>query len=260
MTEEKKQQRDNVRFLVRTMYSFQKNRIQTSNRLQKRKDGENQAIPEGQESQLDALSVLDMVDILDNAKDLEKKLNKKIEQAVKGIPIYEEFLKTVKGCGPVMSAVLISEIDIEEATTRSKIWQYAGLNPAMVRGKKRKGDETVLTDTMIRGDKLTAGFVAPYNTFLKSKLLGVLADCFIKSKSPYTDYYYNMKERLKNSSNEYKEGKKWSEETDAHINNAAKRYMVKMFLGDLYEKWRELEGLEVRKGYQEEYLGHVHRA
>jgi len=36
--------------------------------------------------------------------------------------------------------------------------------------------------------------------------------------------------------------------------------MVKMFLKDLYVAWRELEGLEIRRPYEEEYLGRVHHA
>jgi hypothetical protein len=34
--------------------------------------------------------------------------------------------------------------------------------------------------------------------------------------------------------------------------------MIKMFVKDLYVAWRTIEGLEVRKPYQEEYLGKVH--
>ena len=50
--------------------------------------------------------------------------------------------------------------------------------------------------------------------------------------------------------------KKWKDETKAHINMAAQRYMMKMFLQDLYGVWRKLEGLPVREPYQKEYLGH----
>ena len=34
--------------------------------------------------------------------------------------------------------------------------------------------------------------------------------------------------------------------------------MIKMFLKDLYIAWRTLEGLEVRKPYEEEYLNRKH--
>jgi hypothetical protein len=46
--------------------------------------------------------------------------------------------------------------------------------------------------------------------------------------------------------------------SDAHRHNAALRYMCKMFLTELYVKWRTIEGLSVRAPYAEEYLGRVH--
>lgn len=46
--------------------------------------------------------------------------------------------------------------------------------------------------------------------------------------------------------------------SDGHRHNAAKRYMVKMFLLGLYKKWRELEGLPVREPYSEEFGGKTH--
>ena len=36
------------------------------------------------------------------------------------------------------------------------------------------------------------------------------------------------------------------------------RYMVKMFLADLYKEWRKIEGLPVEPSYHEKKHGHVH--
>jgi hypothetical protein len=44
----------------------------------------------------------------------------------------------------------------------------------------------------------------------------------------------------------------------AHRHMAAQRYMVKMFLMALWEKWRTLEGLSIREPYAKEYLGIEH--
>lgn len=41
--------------------------------------------------------------------------------------------------------------------------------------------------------------------------------------------------------------------SDKHVHMAAMRYMVKMFLYELYRRWRTYEGLEVRVPYSEEY-------
>ena len=250
------EQKKKIRELVEVYYDYQDCRIGTSNRLAMKKDGEeqNKEFP-----QVPLQEIPEIVDILDNARDLENNISKLIKNELKGIPVYEKFLKKVKGCGPITSAVLLSYIDIEKATNASKIVQYAGLNSGMVFGKKKneKGEIVVTTD-LVRGDKHTKGYILPYNKKLKAKMLGVLADCFVKSKSQYKVYYDNYKNRLSNSE-AFVNGtdRKWKDEPKAHIERASRRYMVKIFLQDLYGVWRSLEGLEVREPYQKEYLGHT---
>ena len=195
-----------------------------------------------------------------------------LKQVLKRFPIYNEFLAKVKGVGPVAAGWIVAEYDIHKATTVSKMWQFTGLNPGLVPGKKRveNPDGTfhyVSTNKMIRGDKLTPGFVAPFNKGLRVALLGVMADGFIKAQNYYAlEFYYPYKKRLANSDSIVKEGQKggkvkeipWKEATAGHRDQAAKRYMIKMFLKDLYTTWRGLEGLTVREPYQEQYLGHKH--
>ncbi len=251
-----KEQKKKIRELVEVYYDYQDCRIGTSNRLAVKKDGEeqNKEFP-----QVPLKEIPEIVDILDNARDLENNISKLIKNELKGIPVYEKFLKKVKGCGYIMSAVLISYIDIEKATNASKIVQYAGLNSGMVLGKKKNEKrEIVVTSDLVRGDKPTKGYLLPYNKKLKTKLLGVLADCFIKCNSQYKVYYDNYKTRLSNSE-AFVNGtnKKWKDEPKVHIERASRRYMVKIFLQDLYGVWRSLEGLEVREPYQKEYLGHT---
>ena len=256
MNEERRQ---TIRHLVKIREDYQKLRIASDNRLGKKADGTDQTtVPEAYTNK----DAIDLVDIKDATRDIEKKLDRKIAKAIEHVPVYRDFLKGVKGIGPMTAAVIISEIDIEKATNVSKIWQYAGCNAGLVRGKKKKGDETIQTTDLIRGDRPTAGYLLPYNKFLKTKLLGVMADCFIKCKSPYTEYYYNMKTRLEQSEKPVNgdPSKHWKDETSAHRNNYARRYMVKIFLIDLYRNWREIEGLPVRDLYMEEYLGKKHNA
>jgi len=56
---------------------------------------------------------------------------------LKRFDIYNEWLLDVKGVGTISAAHIIGEIDIYKAKTVSKIWQYCGLNPSKIRGKKR---------------------------------------------------------------------------------------------------------------------------
>jgi hypothetical protein len=76
-----------------------------------------------------------------------------------------------------------------------------------------------------------------------------------------------MKTRLESSDNKVLEISKagakpkeveWKEAKKAHRHRAAMRYMLKMFLKDLYVAWRKIEGLEVREPYAVEYLGKRH--
>lgn len=92
-----------------------------------------------------------------------------------------------------------------------------------------------------------------FNSFLKSKLMGVLAPSFLKQgrDSQYAAEYYNYKNRLMNHPGHKDKAK-------GHIHNMALRYMIKRFLVDLYKAWREMEGLAVAPEYSEEKLGIIH--
>ena len=249
-----------IRIMTRMYYDYQDERIALDNRMGQKKDG----TPKKKAPERDDAYLLTLLARRDELDALCNGIEKEVAKLVKQTPLWKEFLVNVNGVGIMMAAVILSEIDIYKATTVSKIWQFAGMNPGMVIGKqwkKVKGKKTlVTTGTLIRGDKKTKDFVRPYNEFLKAKLLGVLGSSFLKSKSPYAEFYYNMRQRL--------EAKNWGEDAKNpsdknhpkanHQHKAANRYMVKMFLIDLYVAWRTIEGLPVRAPYQEEYLGHKH--
>lgn len=262
--------RQAVRMLVRLRDDFQAMRKRIDNRLGRKADGSEQDVDERAFRPEDLDSFTSVADV---ARGQEAAIEKMLLKVLKRFPVYTEFLASVKGVGPIAAGWIIAEFDIERATTVSKMWQFAGLNPGMVRGKKRHelGDgkfDIEVTDTMVRGDRKTPGFVAPFNGRLRTALVGVMADGFIKAQNHYAlEYYYPLKERLANSANEVEERKggksqhkPWSEVSKGHRDRAAKRYMVKMFLLDLYKAWREIEGLHVRPSYQEEKLGHIHGA
>lgn len=263
-----------MKIAVKAYYDFQEMRLQMGGRLKVKKDGADQKIPDGQgEYVITERDREFLTGLYGVADDQDVLIEKWIAKQLKGVPVWTEFLKNVKGVGPIIAAVLITEFDIHRATTVSKMWQFAGLNPTPVRGMKwvktakpktyqpkdgdvirRMGDRVLVrTHDMVRGDRLTSGYMSPFNGFLRTKLCGVLAGSFIKSKSPYSRFYYDMKQRYENEDG-------WSDETKMHRHRAATRYMIKMFLIDLYKAWRELEGLPVRPSYQEEYLDHKHVA
>ena len=269
-----------VRAFVKARMDFQHMRKAMSNRIGKKADGTNQDITDGRSFMADDVEAFKSY--AEAAKKQEAKIARDLEKALKRFPIYNDFLSTVKGVGPISAGWIIGNFNIDVATTVSKMWQYAGLNPGNVRGKKRiskskhKGEPIfrevegkdgnkeliVLTDEMVKGDRPTPGFVLPYNKPLRTALVGVMADGFIKAQSPYClEFYYPYKNRLEQkeaSVTHLKKDVPWMDVSKGHRDRAAKRYMIKMFIKDLYVAWRTIEGLPVREPYQVEYLGHKH--
>jgi hypothetical protein len=95
--------------------------------------------------------------------------------------------------------------------------------------------------------------------------MGVLATSFLRAgDNPYRVVYDNYKHRLEQHPNwqdkviPQEKGKDKVQSEKGHRHNAALRFMVKVFLIDLYAKWREIEGLPVSLPYHEAKLGMVH--
>lgn len=201
-----------------------------------------------------SLTELALVDSYVKLEAMEVEQNKAITKALKGIPIYDEFLSQVNGCGPLSSAVIISEIDIGKAKYASSLWRLAGYDVAKDgQGRSRRKEhleEVSYTDR--QGDTVQRKSLT-FNPMLKTKLY-LLGTSFLKVKeSPYKDVYYDYKNRLENHATH-------KDKTKGHRHNMAIRYMVKRFLVDLYIAWRTLEGLEVHKEYSEAKLGYQHKS
>jgi hypothetical protein len=167
------------------------------------------------------------------------------------IPIYTEFLDGVRGIGPAMAAVIVSTLDPHKAQYVSDFWAYAGLDVASDgRGRSRRKEHLVEREyTNAAGEQATRMSIT-YNPWLKTKLMGVLASSFLRSNSPYRELYDSYRHRKENTPD-----LDWNK---GHIHFASMRYMVKIFLKDLWVCWRELEGLDVGMSYAEKKLGIKH--
>ena len=228
--------RNSIKTLTHVYYDYQRERINLDGRLGLTKDGEaKKKAPER-----DVLILGEILKRRDDVFVMEEVIAKELAKEIHEHPLWKVFLSEVKGVGESIAAVIISEFDIHKAPTVSNLWSFAGLAP----GKDRKE----------KGKK------CPFNQFLRAKLCGVLGSSFLRCKSPYREYYDNMKNRL--------ESKDWGMKSKnptnkdrpkaGHQHKAANRYMIKMFLRDLYVAWRTIEGLEIRPPYQEEYLNKKH--
>ena len=182
---------------------------------------------------------------------------RRLESVLDDFPVYTEFLKGVRGCGPAMSGVVIGEIDIAKAQYPSSLWAYAGLDVVVngdeSRGRSRRKEHLREVDYIDKDGKPAKRVGITFNPFLKTKLTGVLGPCLIKASSePYRGIYNGYKARLENHP-------KWKDRTKAHRHNAAIRFMIKRFLCDLYAAWRGLEGLPVSEEYSLAKLGLQHK-
>lgn len=181
--------------------------------------------------------------------DEEARLAAAVEKEVKKHPLWNAFLKHVRGVGPLMAGVLITTLDPAKAPHPSSFWYVAGLDVAPDgRGRGRYKEHLVLREYVDRKGQKNTKLSLTFNPWLKSKLMGVLAEVFIKSKSQYKTVYDNYKHRLLTHP-DHKDKRR------AHIDMMARRYMVKIFLKDLWLVWRQIEGLPIKPPYCVEKMG-----
>jgi hypothetical protein len=203
----------------------------------------------------------------------EKKQFRQFESLLAEVPIYLSYLSNQKGVGPAMAGVLLTTLDPHKARHVSSFWKYAGIDVATDgRGRSRRAEHLVERSYINKDGKEATRQGVTYNPWLKTKVTGVLAGSFLRSGSPWREAYDNYKRRIETDPNrekcsvvEWKKRHKAGENverlwTPGRINNAAKRYMCKQFLADLWTNWRKLEGLPVTPSYNEARRGYAHAA
>lgn len=164
--------------------------------------------------------------------DIEVGIERHMAELLAGeCPPIIEHLTALKGIGIITAAKIAGPIDIERATTVSKLWRYAGYS--VVDGKREKP---------VAGEKLH------YNRTLK---IAVRLACegMLKAHSPYAEIYGTAKEAFAVTH---------PDATKMHCHNAALGKQAKVFLCHLWERWRKLEGLPVRDIYSIDRLKHEH--
>lgn len=184
----------------------------------------------------------------------EKEHFRLLGSVLKGYSIFTEFLEEIKGIGPAMAGVIISELDPHKAKYPSSFWKYAGLDVGPDNlGRSRRKEHLVETEYIDKEGEVKTKMGITFNPFLKTKLVGVLGSSFLRAKdSYYGKCYYEYKARLENSPIH-------QEKSKGHRHNMAIRYCIKRFLVDLHFSWRKLEGLEVSTEYSVGKLGMKHK-
>jgi hypothetical protein len=210
-----------AKFLIERYYLTQEHRIAISNQISAYKKAEQQT---------ESLEYF-----YKKFEDLEKELKKHLEKEVKSNPLWDSYLKGVKGIGPILASSLLNNIDITRAEHASSLWKYCGLAVDI---------ETGQADKRKKGEKIS------WNPFLK-KTCWLIGKSFVKTKGKYRTIYDTSKAfyKVKFPEEVKVPGTKIVKYTKGHIDNMAMRRTVKLFLSDFWVKWREQEGLSVSEPF-----------
>jgi len=225
---------------------------------------------------IDTHTEIRLIQQYEKLADAERSAEIALEDLLEEQPIWTEFLVDVDGCATKMASVLISEIDIAKAKYPSSLWKYSGLDVVHGEGRSRKKEHLEEVEYENKNGKMDTRKGLTYNPFLKTKIRGVLAENFIRQNEQYKQIYddkkhYYMTRGFCNGTHSEQGKAVWMPSgqktkqpqdycTKGHAHNMAARYMVKMFLKDLYVEWRTLEGLPVSDTYHEAKMGHTHMA
>ena len=188
-------------------------------------------------------------------QNLEKFIDDKVATQV-GLHPAELWFSEIKGIGQENIAKVIGLIDIEKASYISSLWKWAGMHVVDGKSPQRK-----------RGQKIE------YNSQLRT-MCWRLAKAFCRQKNKYYDYYIKEKDKYQKKflqkgfkivpSSELpkdKKGVRYEPEgviSKGHLDNMAKRKMIKLFLSHLWKVWRKAIGLPITKPYVLEHGAHNH--
>lgn len=236
---------DEARFLVDAYYVMQENR--------KRADNQVRAMANEPHAVLMWLA--------DQNSGLEGQIKRALDRYSES-KLIGQWMKSIYGIGPVISAGLMAHIDIDKAPTAGHIWRFAGLDPTM---------------------EWKSGEKRPWNGALKT-LCWKIGQSFMKFSGQkdcvYGHVYRTRKEyeQTRNDSGgnsgraaDILTKKKFGKGTEAikHLNAGhlppaqidamARRYAVKLFLSHLQCVWYFIEKGELPpKPYAIAHLDHAH--
>ncbi len=153
-------------------------------------------------------SELVLIDAYERQLEAEAQCEKVVNHELEDYAIWSEWLEPeVTGVGTKMAGVIVSEIDIHECNSISALWKYAGLDVVVYEdkegnvheeGRSKKENHLVPKTYTNRKGEVTETKGISYNPLLKTKMVGVLGDIFIKSNPHYKAIYDGYKHRLNN--------------------------------------------------------------
>lgn len=241
--------KEEARYLVDLYYQMQEYRKASDNQVRQLQKEDNKEPHET------------LAFFANNFRTLERNIKSVLQVYAESKPI-GQWMLSICGIGPVISAGLMANIDITKVQTAGQIQAFAGLDP---------------TREWHKGEK------RPYNVRLKT-LCWKIGQCFIKVQNNEEDVYgkifairkaYEIERNEKGELADQAKAKlerfnikkttdayKWYSQgklPPAHINQRASRYAVKIFLSHLFSVWYEMEHKEKPpKPYAIAILNHAH--
>ncbi len=199
--------------------------------------------------------------LADSFKERASKLESAMLRQLKQVPIYQEFLSEVFGCGPVVSAYLVAEINIHMAVKPSNLRRYAGM--AVIDGvleRRQKGQKSRYNAEL--RTRLYQMFASLWKCAAERTKDGQIVKEAKTSKylKIWTDYKHRMvnSERVVDGKIRKLDVKNTQVSAKGFAHSTGWHKAADVFLTDLYMVWRALEGLPVWCPYVAEKLGYWH--
>lgn len=248
-----------LRGLHDTRVSLQKFRIQVGNRIsaiERNADSVENPVPEIYST------------ISDHLDAMEKAIDRSIEQDLKNWPVWDLWLKHVKGIGPSLAGQMLAMLHTPTEEKGPSSWyKAAGLAPeTRPDGQSRLPRPRKVTCPECAGEKFSSkdgqracrecGAILPegygrltYYPWLRRTLSNV-AESFVRSGGYYRAKYDQYKATL---IEQHEGDPNWP---TGRIDRVARWKMIKLFLSHLWNKWCEAIGITPRPPYALEKLGH----
>lgn len=209
--------------------------------------------------------ILDALAAAETAKKEANRLETRMLKLMRGIPIYDEFLSQVDGCGAVVAAYIVSMVRIERANNVSQLIRYCGFGT----GADGKSERRLTGPKWQPDGTFDPNAGGTPNQELKIRLvqmfcLGMRMNCVRKGE--------NGQPSVQIKENKYV--KRWLEAKhsaltipnprlgrlmgDGEADAKGRRKATDLFLWDLYVMWRTLEGLTIRPDKYSAIRGHYH--
>lgn len=237
----------NLNFLVKTQLAVEKLRVSTQVRnihlrKQKRSDLTTQKI----EAEL---------------VKLERLIDKIVAERIEDHPAYPWFSK-VKGIGGENIAKIIGLVRVKPdaekkyAKNISSLWKFAGMHVVAGKAPRREAGKKLEYSSQLRSMCWRLG-----SSLVRAK--GKFYEYYLKEKEKYQARYVNRGFKIvpSNELPKDKKGRKYEPEgaiSEGHLDNMARRKMIKIFLAMLFIVWRRELGLSDSSPYSAEHLGHSH--